>query len=112
MRAAAASRVWRKPPLISSSWLRWAIYLAVLAYLIAALSSINVNWMRLAEGLGRGWRFVQGFINPNFTTRADDILIGLQESITMTVCATVFGIALSMPVGIGAARNIAPRPVY
>jgi phosphonate transport system permease protein len=30
----------------------------------------------------------------------------------MTVVATVIGIAISIPVGIGAARNIAPAPVY
>ena len=30
----------------------------------------------------------------------------------MTICATVAGIALSVPVGVGAARNISPRPVY
>ena len=30
----------------------------------------------------------------------------------MTVTSTVIGIALSIPIGLGAARNIAPRPVY
>ena len=30
----------------------------------------------------------------------------------MTVVSTVIGIALSIPVGIGAAKNIAPAPVY
>ena len=30
----------------------------------------------------------------------------------MTVVSTVVGIALSIPVGIGAAKNIAPAPVY
>jgi phosphonate transport system permease protein len=30
----------------------------------------------------------------------------------MTVVSTVIGIAMSVPVGIGAARNIAPAPVY
>ena len=110
--SAAASRTWHRPPLIANRWLRWAIYLGALAYLVLALGSMNVNWARLAEGLSRGWRFVQGFLQPNFTSRADEIAIGLQESLTMTVCATVAGIAMSIPVGIGAARNIAPRPVY
>ncbi len=109
---AETGRAWRRPAFIANPWLRWALYLAVLTYLIAALGSINVNWARLAEGLGRSWRFVEGFLHPNFVSRADDIGVGLQESITMTVCATVFGIALSIPVGIGAARNIAPRPIY
>lgn len=107
-----AGRTWHRPPLIANSWLRWSIYLGALAYLVLALNSMNVNWARLADGLSRGWRFIQGFLQPNFTSRADEIAIGLQESLTMTVCATVVGIAMSIPVGIGAARNIAPRPVY
>ena len=113
MSAAAAGRgTWRRPPFVVNAWLRWAIYLGAIAYLVLALGSMSVNWTRLADGLARGWRFVEGFLNPNFTTRAEDIALGMQESITMTICATVAGIALSIPVGIGAARNIAPRPIY
>jgi phosphonate transport system permease protein len=108
----AAGRTWRRPPFIANPWLRWAIYLGALAYLVAALGSLDVNWARLAEGLGRGLRFLQAFAHPNFISRADDIAIGLRESITMMVCATVAGIALSIPIGIGAARNIASGPVY
>ena len=108
----ARGRTWRRPPFINNPWLRWAIYIAALFYLVLALGSLNVNWARLAEGLNRGWRFIHGFLNPNFSARWDDIAIGLQESIAMTICATVAGIALSIPVGIGAARNIAPWPIY
>ncbi len=110
--ATAAPGTWRRPPLVASPWLRWAIYLGALAYLVLALGSLNVDWARLAEGFGRGWRFIEGFVRPNFLARADEIALGLQESLTMTVCATVAGIGVSIPIGIGAARNIAPRPVY
>ncbi len=109
---AGARTAWRRPPLIANAWLRWTIYAAAVAYLVVAVGSMNVNWARLAEGLSRGWRFIEGFLHPNFSSRAEDIAIGLQESLTMTLCATVAGIALSIPVGIGAARNIAPRPIY
>jgi phosphonate transport system permease protein len=34
------------------------------------------------------------------------------ESAIMTVASTVVGIAISIPIGLGAARNIAPLPVY
>jgi phosphonate transport system permease protein len=34
------------------------------------------------------------------------------ESIVMTVASTVVGILISIPIGLGAARNIAPLPVY
>jgi phosphonate transport system permease protein len=110
--AAAGRRTWRRSPFIVNAWLRWGIYLGAVSYLVLALGSLSVNWTRLADGLARGWRFVDGFLHPDFTARAQDIAQGMQESVAMTICATVAGTTLSIPVGIGAARNIAPRPVY
>jgi phosphonate transport system permease protein len=67
---------------------------------------------RLVEGLARGGRFVQGFLQPDFTSRWVDIRQGLIESLTMTLTATVVGVLVSVPIGIGAARNLSPRPFY
>ncbi|MEM1346491.1 MAG: phosphonate ABC transporter, permease protein PhnE [Pseudomonadota bacterium] len=104
---------WRRPPQILKHpvW-RPVIQIAIAAYLILALSTLEVDWLRVWEGLDRGWRFVEGFLTPDFTTRWRDISEGLVESLTMTVTSTVVGILLSVPVGIGAARNIAPLPIY
>lgn len=110
--AAAAQRKWRRRPFIADRRLKWALSLVVLVYLCLAFGTMQVNWSRLADGLVRGARFLEGFLHPNFSSRAGDIAQGLQESISMTICATVAGIALSIPVGVGAARNIAPAPVY
>ncbi|MGO1233407.1 MAG: phosphonate ABC transporter, permease protein PhnE, partial [Marinobacter sp.] len=44
--------------------------------------------------------------------RWNDIYAGLMESLTMTVTSTVAGILISVPIGIGAARNLAPVPLY
>lgn len=109
----ATTRRWRRPPvLIKDRRWRWTIYLGFAVYLVLALSSIEVNWVRVYEGLERGWRFLQGFLVPDFTSRWGDIWSGLVESLTMTFTSTLLGIALSIPVGIGAARNLAPLPVY
>jgi phosphonate transport system permease protein len=112
MTASAQSRTWRRPPLISQPAVRWAIYGGALVYLALALASVPVNWSRVYEGLERGLRFVEGFLNPDFFRRWDYIALGMQESLTMTVTSTVIGIALSVPIGIGAARNLAPPAVY
>ncbi len=53
-----------------------------------------------------------GFLQPDFTCRWSDIGTACGESLTMTVTSTVVGILLSIPFGIGAARNLAPLPVY
>lgn len=103
---------WRKPPLIARPWLRWALGLGFLAYMIAAFATIDVNWSRVYEGLDRGAAFVLAFATPDFISRAGDIWAGLLELIVMTVAASVVGIAISIPIGLGAARNIAPLPVY
>lgn len=109
---AAAARAWRPPPLIASPLLRYAVYLGALAYAVLAVGSVEVNWLRAAEGLERGLRFVTGFFPPDFVSKRTDIVEGLLESLTMTVVSTVLGVALSLPVAVGAARNLAPLPIY
>ncbi len=115
--ASTASRTypgtWRRPPLfIKSVALRWLVYGGALVYLVLATATIDVNWVRAYEGLDRGWRFLQGFLVPDFTSRWRDLATGLQESLTMTVCSTIIGILISIPIGVGAARNLAPAPIY
>ncbi|MEX2643727.1 MAG: phosphonate ABC transporter, permease protein PhnE [Acetobacterales bacterium] len=112
MAATASLRRWRRPPLIADPWLRFAIYGGSAIYLLLALASIEVNWLRVYEGLDRGARFVEGFLVPDFSSRWGDIYVGMIESLTMTLTSTVVGVILSVPIGIGAARNLAPRPVY
>ena len=109
---ALIGKPWRKPSFIKRPWLRWTLILGALAYLIAAYVTIDVNWSRVYEGLERGKKFVLAFTNPDFTTRSTDIYEGMIESIIMTIASSVVGIAISIPITLGAARNIAPLPVY
>lgn len=103
---------WKRPPFIQRAWLRWAIAGGAAIYLVLSVGGLDINWIRISEGLVRGWRFIVAFAHPDFVSRWEDILLGMQESLTMTVTSTVLGIALSIPIGVGAARNLAPMPVY
>lgn len=103
---------WKKPPMVKRPWLRWLLIIGFFAYLIAAFLTIDVNWARVYEGLERGKKFVLAFANPDFTTRSSDIMEGMIESIVITVASSVVGIAISIPIALGAARNVAPLPVY
>lgn len=103
---------WSPPPLIASPALRWSLLIGSLIYLLLAFSSVEVNWARVSEGLQRSARFLAGFLTPDFTSRWGDIQQGMIESLTMTVTSTVAGIALSVPVALGAARNLAPWWLY
>ncbi|MCA1775765.1 MAG: phosphonate ABC transporter, permease protein PhnE [Loktanella sp.] len=113
MNAPAYPTAWRRPPqIIKDRRWRIAVQIAIAIYLVLAVSTVDVNWTRVYEGLERGQRFVMGFLQPDFTSRWRDISQGLTESLTMTLTSTVVGVAISVPIGIGAARNLAPRWIY
>jgi len=112
MTLAIEHRTWKKPPLIKRAWLRWTLGLGAALYLALAFGTTDVNWTRVWAGLPRGAQFFAAFFPPDFASRSDEILEGIAESLWMTAVSTVIGIALSIPVGIGAAKNIAPAPVY
>jgi len=105
-------RHWRRPPFIAHAGWRWALILGGLLYLVLAIASLEINWERLVLGLERGGAFVAGFLQPDFTSRWDDIVLGFRESLTMALTSTVVGVALSIPMALGAARNLAPTPIY
>lgn len=108
-----AGRKWSRPPIFIQSRLwRYVIYGGALAYLVFALGTLDINWVRVMEGAERSMRFISGFLQPDFTTRGREIWNGIVESLTMTLTATVVGVLISVPIGIGAARNIAPPVVY
>jgi len=110
--AALRGQPWRPRPVVANPLLRYAIPVAALAYLVAASASIDVNWQRVALGLERARVLFRGFAAPDFTSRWAFIQTGILESLAMTVVATALGILLSVPFAFGAARNIAPLPVY
>ena len=95
---------WRKPHFIPNPTLRYGLIAGFIAYLIAAVLTIEVDWGRVYEGLDRGWQFILAFTRPDFVSRAGDIWEGLLESIVMTVAASVVGILISIPIGLGAGR--------
>jgi phosphonate transport system permease protein len=104
---------WKRPPqMIKSPFWRYALAIGAVIYLVLAIGTVEVNWQRVILGLERGQRFVAGFLQPDFTTRWRDISQGLIESLTMTLTSTVVGVLISIPIGIGAARNLAPAWVY
>ncbi len=112
MNQPAIKRNWKRPPMIKSPAWRWALWLGVAIYLSLAFGTMEINWVRVGEGMIRGNRFIMAFFPPDFVSRWDSIVDGILESVWMAITSTVIGIILSIPVGLGAARNLAYRPVY
>lgn len=110
--ASGSPRTWRRRPLVADWRLRWLLILGALGYLTLAIASLDLDWARIGEGWARGLRLLSGFLSPDFTSRWEDIQAGLLESLSMALTATAAGIALSIPVALGAARNLSPLPLY
>ena len=100
---------WKKPPFISNPILRYTLIIGAIVYLILAIGSLDINWLRLSQGWERAWVFVKGFLTPDFTTRGTDIRQGMVESLTMALTSTAAGIVISIPIAVGAAKNSSPR---
>lgn len=101
-----------KPQGLLRGYKGWIITLAIIIYLIAVGFSLEINWLRVQMGLSRSARLFGDFFRPDFIGRWPDIINGVIESLTMTVGATVIGVALSIPLAFGAARNISPKLIY
>lgn len=110
--ATEAAELWRPPRRIRSATQRRLIWGAIAIYGAVALLTVEVDPTRIAEGMSRAGAFFGGWLRPDFVTRWPDIRAGLLESLSMTAVATAAGLVLSIPFGLGAARNLAPGPVY
>jgi phosphonate transport system permease protein len=81
--------------------------LALALYAIHAASTLGLDGARLAAGFGEAGRFLARMWPPNFE-RWGLLVEGLLESLQIAVLASALGIALSLPLGLMAARNLSP----
>ncbi|MGL4495080.1 MAG: phosphonate ABC transporter, permease protein PhnE [Beijerinckiaceae bacterium] len=78
-------------------------------YTVYATSILNLTWDRFLAGLSNGAKFLDRMFPPNMQAdKLELIYTGMLESIQIAVLATFFGILLSLPLGLAAARNLAP----
>ena len=107
-----SARPWRPPRMIESTTHRWLIIGGLALYGLLAFVTVDIDPARIAEGLSRASAFFAGWLRPDFVTRWTDIRAGLLESLAMTAVATAVALLLSIPLGLAAARNLVPGPVY
>lgn len=78
-------------------------------YVVWAIIQLDVSWARFADGLGNAQKFLGRMFPPAFGGDKTEMIVkGLAESIQIAIIATVLGIALSLPIGVLAARNLMP----
>ncbi|CAM5181014.1 phosphonate ABC transporter, permease protein PhnE [Oligella ureolytica] len=103
---------WKKPPFFSNPIFRYTLIIGSIVYLVLAIGSLEINWLRLSQGWDRAWVFIKGFLTPDFSTRGADIWQGMVESLTMALTSTAAGIVISIPIAVGAAKNLSPSWIY
>lgn len=109
--AAAYPTSWRPPALFGSRMRQRLALFGLAAYLVWSVSDLNIDLARILAGFPRALDMLARMIPPDFT-RWELLTTGMVESVQMALAATLAGLVLSIPLGIAAARNLAPRPVY
>jgi len=98
-----------RPNAFPANWASRAAWIGLALYTIYATSILDITWARFLTGLGNGAKFLARMFPPNMQAdKLDLIATGMIESMQIAVLATFFGVLLSLPLGLAAARNLAP----
>ncbi|MFQ5994889.1 MAG: phosphonate ABC transporter, permease protein PhnE [Acidiferrobacterales bacterium] len=102
---------WRPPKLISNPFHRYGLIALAVGYLVWSLATLEIDWSRIGQGLPRAADMFARMVPPNFD-RWELLYRGVSESVQMALAASLFGMILAIPLGLCAARNLVPLPVY
>ncbi len=84
-------------------------WLLLIGYCIWAAAQLDFTWSRFVSGLANGERFLTRMFPPDFGGDKWEMIVkGLTESLEIAVIASAIGIAISLPIGLMASRNLAP----
>ena len=84
-------------------------WLLLLGYCTWAATQLDFTWSRFVSGLANGERFLTRMFPPAFGGDKWEMIVkGLTESLEIAVLASAIGIAISLPVGLMASRNLSP----
>jgi len=102
---------WHRIRIITNPLLRYGLAALAVVYIFGSLTTLDLDWHRIAKGIPRAARMIARMIPPDFS-RWELLIRGLLESVQMALAASFFGMILAIPLGIGGAANLAPKPVY
>ncbi len=107
----AAAPVLRRPrpAAFPVHWPTRLAWIGLALYTLYALSTLDISWARFVQGIGDGGKFLNRMFPPNTAPdKLELIRLGILESLQIAVLSTCFGVLLSLPLGLAAARNLAP----
>jgi len=98
-----------RPPAFPARWSTRLAWGALALYGLYATTVLNVTWERFLRGLDNGARFLERMFPPNMASDKLALIgTGMAESVQIAALATFFGVLLSLPLGLAAARNLSP----
>lgn len=104
--------VWRAASIFGSPGRRMAFWLVVVAYLVWAIGDLSINWDRVLRGFPRAIDIFARMMPPAVGSKWGILFTGMAESVQMAIASSLAGMVLAIPLGLCAARNLAPRPIY
>jgi phosphonate transport system permease protein len=92
--------------------IRLALWAAVIVGVVVACCGYVglLDAQRLSDGIPALFSLLGEMLPPDFT-RAGSWVVPLLDTLAMSVAGTALSIALSLPIGLAAARNTTPHPV-
>ena len=102
---------WHRIRMIESPLIRRGLVLMVLFYILLSVGTLEISWNRVANGIPRAVSMLTRMVPPDFS-RWNLLVRGILESVQMALAASFFGMILAVPLGLCAAGNLVPKPVY
>ncbi len=102
---------WRPPKFIPNPYTRYGLLLAAAVYVIWSLGALDIDWQRVEKGMYRAGDMLARMVPPDFS-RWELLARGLLESVQMALAASFVGMLLAIPLGVCAAVNLVPKPIY
>ncbi|MBT8360316.1 MAG: phosphonate ABC transporter, permease protein PhnE [Deltaproteobacteria bacterium] len=102
---------WQPPRFFTNPYVRYGIVLGVIGYFLLSYLTLDADWQRTLKGMPRAVDIFQRMFPPDFS-RWEILMRGVLESIQMAFAASFFGMIIAIPVGLCAANNLVPKPVY
>lgn len=100
-----------RPNPFPANWPVRLAYLGLFVYVIYAVDYMDISMARVIDGLGNGRAFLAEMFPPAMD-KWHVLLSDLFESLEIAIIASFFGILLSLPVGLLAARNLMPPVIF
>ena len=102
---------WQRIRMIENPMIRHGLIMLAVAYIFLSVSTLDISWVRVINGLPRAANMIARMVPPNFS-RWELLVKGVLESVQMALAASFFGMILAIPLGICGAANLVPKPVY